>query len=100
MKKIKLSILFVFSLIACGDPSPQVHTAAFAAQSMALHLSVDGMVCRSCEHTIKTTLLKLPGVSEVKASHAQKSVDVTFDPSLSSKETIVNAIKELGYTIL
>jgi len=63
-----------------------------------LQLRVTGMTCGGCENAVKRTLMKMPGVESVTASHAQDSVTVTYDPARLTSATIADAIEALGYT--
>src|SRR5688572_28744046 len=62
-------------------------------------LSVSGMTCASCEHHIESEVVKLSGVSSVKASYADKSTIVTFDPQKVDEEKIIAAINKTGYKV-
>ena len=61
-------------------------------------LSVSGMTCVSCEHHIESEVIKLSGVSSVKASYSEKSATVVYDPVKVDEEKIIAAINETGYT--
>lgn len=61
-------------------------------------LSVKGMTCASCEHHIESEVVKLSGVSSVKASYTGKSAIVEYDPSKVNEEKIIEAINKTGYT--
>ena len=50
---------------------------------------VKGIHCEGCENTIRSALSRLPGVVDVRASHATKQVDVI----VHGKE-IETAVKE------
>jgi copper chaperone CopZ len=57
------------------------------------------MSCGGCENAIRRAVGRLPGVTEVTASHAAEQVGVTFDPSKSDLATIARKIEELGYRV-
>jgi mercuric ion transport protein len=62
-------------------------------------VGVNGMTCASCEHHIESEVLKLSGISSVKASYASNSATVEYNPDKVSEEKIVAAINATGYTV-
>jgi copper chaperone CopZ len=60
---------------------------------------VTGMTCSGCENAVKRTLLKLDGVQEVSASHAESTVAVHWDPQKVSADAIRKQIEALGYLV-
>lgn len=60
-------------------------------------LSTTGMHCRSCSMLVDMTVGELDGVSEVTTDHASGETVVTFDPESVTVETIVGAIRSVGY---
>ncbi len=67
--------------------------------SETLNLRVTGMTCGGCENAVTRTLMKLGGVTAVKASHAGQSVRVDFAPESVTPEAIRSAIEALGYDV-
>ena len=67
--------------------------------SETLQLAVTGMTCGGCESAVKRVLLHTPGVEDVSASHRDNRVDVTFDASKVSAETLRETIASLGYQV-
>lgn len=63
-------------------------------------LSVNGMTCASCEHHIESEVIKLSGVSSVKASYADKSAVVAYNPDKVDEAKIIAAINETGYKVV
>jgi copper chaperone CopZ len=66
---------------------------------MTLTLHVTGMTCGGCENAVKRAVAKLPGVSEVSASHAAQRVTVDFDEGLTNPKAIEAKINGLGYRV-
>ncbi|MDE3183175.1 MAG: mercuric transport protein MerTP [Bacteroidota bacterium] len=64
-----------------------------------LKLSVSGMDCQACTHTINLALSKVPGVLEYSTDYKDGSSLVKFDHSKASDQAIVNAINETGYKV-
>lgn len=101
-----LGIVTVLSLLLISFPSysrflqkqEPVNTVD-QDKNKKLVLSVSGMTCASCEHHIESEVVKLSGVSSVKASYADKSTVVTFDPQKVDEEKIIAAINETGYKV-
>jgi copper chaperone CopZ len=60
-------------------------------------LSVRGMTCGSCELHIESEVIKLSGVSSVKASYTGKSATIVYDSAKVNEEKIIAAINETGY---
>jgi len=42
----------------------------------------------------------LPGILEIEADLSTKTLVVTFDTSLTSKEEIIQTVEDLGYTVV
>ncbi|MBS3061068.1 MAG: sulfite exporter TauE/SafE family protein [Candidatus Diapherotrites archaeon] len=61
-------------------------------------LKVSNMVCDSCEKIIEKSVEKIDGVRFVKASYANGTTKVVFDPQMVSEEQVIAAIKEAGYS--
>jgi copper ion binding protein len=55
--------------------------------------------CGHCVSTVETAVGKLEGVSRVTANAETKQVDIDFDPSVSSLQTISQVLEEAGYPI-
>lgn len=64
-----------------------------------LRLRVTGMTCSGCEGAVTRALGKLPGVDAVAASHANETVEVTFDPDRVTRPEIEARIDALGYRV-
>lgn len=65
--------------------------------SVTRRFTVTGMTCGGCERSLSRAVSRLPGVSTVEASHADRSATVTYDDTLVTPEAIAAAIKEAGY---
>jgi len=101
-----LSIVTVLSLLLISFPSYSRFLQTQATVSMPdqeknkkIVLSVSGMTCASCEHHIESEVIKLSGVSSVKASYADKSTTVTYDPQKVDEQKIITAVNETGYKV-
>ena len=67
------------------------------AETKTVTLSVPGMTCDLCPHTIKKAISKVPGVASVEASYEKKQAVVTFDESKASVEALMRATANAGY---
>jgi len=62
-------------------------------------LDVTGMSCSHCEHSVKTSVGSLTGVSDVKVELKTGKVTVEFDPAKVDIKTIQDTIEEQGYEV-
>ncbi len=61
--------------------------------------NVNGMSCNHCANTVKSILLEIAGVKQVKVDLAGKKVTVSTEAS-ASKQTMMTAIEEAGYEVV
>jgi copper ion binding protein len=66
---------------------------------MTLTMHVTGMTCSGCENAVKRAVGRLPGVTEVSASHQEQRVVVSYDAAQATPETIAAKINGLGYRV-
>lgn len=64
-----------------------------------LLLTVNGMVCTGCESAIENVLGKLDSLQDVKASHTDNRVEMSYDPEKVQEAAIVAAIVATGYQV-
>lgn len=62
----------------------------------SLHLEIEGMTCGHCVGAVKRSLEGVAGVSVNSVSIG--TADVCFDPTMTDRETILDAVSEEGYT--
>ena len=62
-------------------------------------LDVKGMSCSHCEHSVKTSVGSLTGVSEVKVELKTGKVTVEYDPAKVDIKTIQDTIEDQGYEV-
>ncbi len=62
-------------------------------------LDVKGMSCGHCEHSVKTSVGSLTGVSEVKVELKTGKVTVEYDPAKVDIKTIQDTIEDQGYEV-
>ncbi|MBI2056228.1 MAG: heavy-metal-associated domain-containing protein [Candidatus Sungbacteria bacterium] len=63
-----------------------------------LELHIEGMHCGSCAIGIQMLVSQMEGVKSVEVSYEGKKGAFEFDSAKVSKDQIVKAISELGYT--
>lgn len=64
-----------------------------------LTLKVKGMDCSHCENNVRKAVTALGGVVSVDISLRKKTVDVSYEGSLT-REAVVAAIQAAGYTVV
>ena len=65
--------------------------------SITRRFTVEGMSCGGCERSLSQAVSRLPGVTSVKASHADRSATVIYDEQAVTPEAITAAIRDAGY---
>ncbi|MPQ43515.1 heavy metal translocating P-type ATPase [Clostridium tarantellae] len=63
-------------------------------------LKITGMSCASCANRIEKVVKKIDGVEDANVNFATETLNVKFNDSKISDETITNAVKKAGYGIL
>jgi mercuric ion transport protein len=102
-----LGVITALSLLLLSFPSyskfliqdPTVARVDDQEKTTTITLGVNGMTCASCEHHIESEVIKLPGVSSVKASYENKSAVVEYNSQKVDAAKIIAAIDETGYTV-
>ncbi|KAB2051358.1 hypothetical protein ES319_A12G049300v1 [Gossypium barbadense] len=59
--------------------------------------SIGGMTCAACVNSVEGILRDLPGVSRAVVALATSLGEVEYDPTVISKDDIVNAIEDAGF---
>jgi P-type Cu+ transporter len=65
-----------------------------------IELLISNMVCEGCANKIKSTLVALPGVREVKPKVKQKHVTVRYEPAKIQEQQIKDAVEKTGFTAI
>jgi len=58
-------------------------------------MSMDGMGCGHCVKAVRDALAELPGVQVERVDVG--SATVSFDPALTPREQVVDAVRDAGY---
>lgn len=67
-------------------------------ERLSLQLTVDGMWCPACAWVIQSALERLDGVDEAVCDFATDRLRCRYDPVRMDPDTILDAVKQLGYT--
>lgn len=62
-------------------------------------LPVEGMSCNHCKMAVEKALLKVPGVSQAAVDLAGKKASVGYDPAAATRDQLVKAVEDAGYTV-
>src|SRR5918999_5428507 len=68
-----------------------------ARPTVRVTIPVGGMTCAACQASVQRALSKEPGVVDAAVNLMTENAAVTFDPALTSPETLVGAIQRTGY---
>src|SRR5947209_6406544 len=60
-------------------------------------LSLEGMSCASCAMRIEKGLKKVPGVKDASVNLAAERADVTYDPTQTNVEQMLQKVEAVGY---
>jgi copper chaperone CopZ len=102
-----VSLVWVVPQLAapCCPPEgayvPETITTEQATADKAVRqatIQVEGMTCESCSSELTAALQKLTGVASSKIEFAQKKAIVGYDPAQVTTQSMLDAIKTLGYT--
>ena len=86
MRKSVVSLLVALSPFAALAATPQTTT-----------LDVQNMTCELCPITVKKSLERVLGVSQVRIDFAKKTATVTFDADQAQVSALVQATTDAGY---
>jgi Cu+-exporting ATPase len=62
-----------------------------------LNLSIQGMTCTSCAHTIEKGLASVKGVDKAQVNFANERASIVYNPRDVSPDVMVKEIEKLGY---
>jgi len=73
--------------------------AAHAPTSEESHavLALEGMTCASCAMRIEKGLKKVPGVKDASVNFATEQASITYDPTLTNLDQMVQKVDAVGY---
>jgi len=88
-----------YSHLFYADNSKEVVFTS-ASQIESVNLVIEGMTCTGCEDHIVHAANELDGVIKTEAFWESRKAEVKFNASKTSKEQIIKAINETGYTVI
>jgi Cu+-exporting ATPase len=62
-------------------------------------LKITDMSCASCAQAVEKALNKAEGVTEAQVNFAAEKAYITFDPAQSSREQLIEVVKNSGYGV-
>ena len=62
-------------------------------------LKITDMSCASCAQVVEKALNKAEGVTEAQVNFAAEKAYITFDPAQSSREQLIEVVKNSGYGV-
>lgn len=66
-------------------------------ETLVGQFTIGGMTCAACVNSVEGILRNLPGVKRAVVALATSLGEVEYDPSVISKDDIVNAIEDSGF---
>ncbi|NLZ28821.1 MAG: heavy metal translocating P-type ATPase, partial [Firmicutes bacterium] len=84
------------------EPRQMVERVAelgFGVPAMQQELLITGMSCAACSARVEDRLNSLPGVQGATVNLATGRTGVSYIPGTTTVEAMVNAVKELGFTV-
>ncbi|KAJ8766055.1 hypothetical protein K2173_020571 [Erythroxylum novogranatense] len=77
-------------------PEP-VTSKAKSSNTLTGQFTIGGMTCAACVNSVEGILRNLPGVKRAVVALATSLGEVEYDPTIISKDDIVNAIEDAGF---
>jgi protein SCO1/2 len=68
-----------------------------SAETTACHLEISGMKCEACAKTIRSHLLKSPGVQSVNLVWTNPVAVVDYQPGKTSPKRLIEVVRDLEY---
>ncbi|CAI9090651.1 OLC1v1025468C1 [Oldenlandia corymbosa var. corymbosa] len=107
----RADVVFDPSLVQDVDVKNAIEDAGFEAdileepttpkaktnRTLVGQFTIGGMTCAACVNSVEGILRGLPGVKRATVALATSLGEVEYDPSVISKEEIVNAIEDAGF---
>ncbi|KAM8871457.1 LOW QUALITY PROTEIN: copper-transporting ATPase 2-like [Synchiropus picturatus] len=81
--------------VATLKPDASIYDVFKLAQTVIIW--IEGMTCHSCVQSIEGRVSEMPGVLSVVVSLKEGKGSVTFDPSVTEKETLRAAVEDMGF---
>ncbi|GJU54434.1 copper-transporting ATPase RAN1-like protein isoform X1 [Tanacetum coccineum] len=107
----KADVVFYANIVKDEDIKNAIEDAGFEAEilqeqgptkvkshgTLVGQFIIRGMTCAACVNSVEGILRKLPGVKRAIVALATSLGEVEYDPSITSKDEIINAIEDAGF---
>ncbi|CAL0334915.1 unnamed protein product [Lupinus luteus] len=107
----KADVVFDPTLLKDEDIKNAIEDAGFEAEilhepstlikmphgTLVGQFTIGGMTCAACVNSVEGILRNLPGVKRAVVALSTSLGEVEYDPSVTSKDDIVNAIEDAGF---
>ena len=75
-----------------------VAVTAFAAEKKTEVFTLDHQMSQHCEKRIKENLRFEKGISKIEVSLKDNTITITYDPSKTDTEAIIEGFRKIGFT--
>src|SRR5215210_7400295 len=82
---------------ATKDTKEATGSAPEEAQGARVTIPVSGMTCAACSGRVQRTLSATPGVRDAAVNLMMANATVSYDPSATSPDALVEAVRATGY---
>src|SRR4051794_13339140 len=62
-----------------------------------VRIPVSGMTCAACQARVQRSLIKQPGVEDAVVNLMMRTATVTFDPTETDPNALIETIRSTGY---
>ena len=91
------SVSTPFEAQVTAPPALSAQVSAESGDARTLVASIEGMTCGSCVARIKSAVSALLGIASVDVSLQTDSGTIVYDPSVVTKQEIIDRITATGY---
>lgn len=94
--RLLLTAAVLLAILGFGPPAAQRNDTTASA---VCELKVQGLVCGACAVRFEREARKIKGVRAANVDHADGRATITYDPAMTSPETIAKTVTERsGFT--
>jgi P-type Cu+ transporter len=95
--KIKVTVMASDIQLSIVEKREESRSQADSIGESRAVLALEGMTCASCAMRIEKGLKKVPGVLEASVNLATEQASVTYDPTRTGIEQMVQKVETVGY---
>lgn len=85
------------SVALSSGSTSQAQTVSAEAPLATASFSIENMTCATCPISVRKAMMRVDGVETVDVDFATKIATVTFDPTVTTADTIAAASTNVGY---